>query len=116
MEAVAFISTLFQLEPYMDEAFLLQALHIMGEQNIVSIKVMRNKFTGEPANYGFINFDNDYSALLAMHKLNSKIIPNTNPVRATSFYKNYLIITVFRSEELDVFLKLINELSYADAI
>ena len=70
-----------QLEPYMDESFLRQALNTMGEDNIVSIKVMKNKITGENANYGFINFENDYSALLAMHKLNSKTIPNTNPVR-----------------------------------
>jgi RNA recognition motif-containing protein len=65
----------------MDESFLRRALHLMGEDNIVSIKVMRNKMTGETANYGFINFENDYSALLAMHKLNQKFIPNTNPVR-----------------------------------
>jgi len=50
----------------MDESFLSQALHAMGEENIVSIKVMRNKVTGEAANYGFINFGNDYSALVAI--------------------------------------------------
>jgi hypothetical protein len=70
----------------MDEAFLRRALQAMGEENIVSIKVMKNKMTGENANYGFINFENDYSALLAMHKLNSKVIPETNPVRAFKFF------------------------------
>ena len=74
----------------MDEAFLRKALEAMGEENIVSIKVMKNKMTGENANYGFINFENDYSALLAMHKLNSKVIPNTNPVIIFNF-KNYVI-------------------------
>ena len=68
----------------MDESFLRRALHTMGEDGVVTIKVMKNRFTGENANYGFINFENDYSALLAMHKLNQKIIPNTNPVRTFS--------------------------------
>lgn len=65
------------LEPYMTEEFLRNALNLMGEgENLVSIKVIKNKFTGEPASYGFINFDSDPSALMAMHKLNGKIIPN----------------------------------------
>jgi len=67
------------LEAYMDEGFLQSSLEQMGEHNVVSIKVMKNKFTGEPASYGFINFDNDNHALTAMHKLNGKVIPNTNP-------------------------------------
>ena len=68
----------------MDEAFLKRALHIMGEDNVVSIKVMKNKPTGDTSLYGFINFENDYSALLAMHKLNQKVIPNSNPVSGQS--------------------------------
>ena len=71
----------WQLESYMDEAFLQRSLEQMGENNVLSIKVMKNKFTGEPASYGFINFDNDHHALIAMHRLNGKIMPNTNPVR-----------------------------------
>ena len=70
----------FQLEPYMDEDFLRSSLALMGEDKVVSIKVIKNKFTGEPASYGFINFDCDPSALMAMHKLNGKIIPNSQPV------------------------------------
>lgn len=65
----------------MDEAFIQKSLETMGETNVISIKVMKNKFTGEPASYGFINFDNDHHALHAMHKLNGKIMPGTNPVR-----------------------------------
>ena len=64
----------------MDEDFLKQALFMMGEPNIASIKVIKNKFTGEPASYGFINFDSDPLALMAMHKLNGKIIPGSQPV------------------------------------
>ena len=45
-----------------------------------SSQVIKNKFTGEPASYGFINFDSDPAALMAMHKLNGKIIPNSTPV------------------------------------
>ena len=65
----------------MDEAFLMTALAKMGENMVASIKVMKNKFTGEPASYGFINFNSDHHALIAMHRLNGKVIPNTTPVR-----------------------------------
>ena len=70
---------------------------MMGETGVVSIKVMTNKFTGEPAGYGFINFDSDQTAIIAMHRMGGKvrmaifdnahhddsclfqIIPNSNP-------------------------------------
>jgi len=64
----------------MDEAFLMNALQASGEgTGLVSIKVIKNKFTGEPASYGFINFVTDHNALLAMHRLNGKVMPNSNP-------------------------------------
>jgi len=63
----------------MDEGFLKSGLEQMGEMNVLSIKVMKNKITGEPASYGFVNFDNDHHALIAMHRLNGKVIPNSNP-------------------------------------
>jgi len=49
------------------------------ETNVVSIKVMSNKATGEPAGYGFINFDSNQTAIVAMQRLGGKIIPNSNP-------------------------------------
>jgi len=67
------------LESYMDDAFLQTALSKMGENQLVSIKVMKNKFTGEPASYGFINFNSDHHALMAMHRLNGKVIPDSTP-------------------------------------
>lgn len=67
------------LENYMDEDFILKALQSMGETNVLSIKVIKNKFTGGAAGYGFINFISDNVALTCMHKLNGKIIPGTNP-------------------------------------
>ena len=71
---------ILQLESYMDDAFLQTALSKMGENQLVSIKVMKNKFTGEPASYGFINFNSDHHALMAMHRLNGKVIPDSTPV------------------------------------
>ena len=40
---------------------------------------MTIKFSDETAGYGFINFANDQAAVTVMHKLNGKIMPNTNP-------------------------------------
>jgi len=67
------------LEPYMDEKFLTNAMMALGQEGVVSIKVMTNKFTGEPAGYGFINFESDHRAILTMHRLGGKVIPNSNP-------------------------------------
>lgn len=67
------------LEPYMNEEFLGTAMMQLGQEGVVSIKVMTNKFTGEPAGYGFINFDSDQRAILTMHRLGGKVIPNSNP-------------------------------------
>eukprot|EP00091_Calanus_sinicus_P017635 TRINITY_DN38129_c0_g1_i1.p1 TRINITY_DN38129_c0_g1~~TRINITY_DN38129_c0_g1_i1.p1 ORF type:complete len:145 (-),score=36.96 TRINITY_DN38129_c0_g1_i1:292-726(-) len=74
------------LEEYMDEDFILKCLNAMGEtySGVISIKVVKNKFTGQHAGYGFINFVNDNFALTAMHKLNGKIMPNTNPRSGSS--------------------------------
>ena len=83
-----------QLESYMDESFLQSALEKIGQNNVISIKVMRNKFTGEPASYGFVNFDNDHQALMAMHKLNGKVVPNTNPVWSSSWSLSSLFFII----------------------
>ncbi|XP_049831136.1 tRNA selenocysteine 1-associated protein 1 isoform X1 [Schistocerca gregaria] len=66
------------LEPYMTESFIMSAFQRMGE-NPQNVKVMRNKYTGEPAGYCFVHFATDEAALNAMHKLSGKVIPNTNP-------------------------------------
>ena len=63
------------LEPYMDEKFLTNAMMALGQEGVVSIKVMTNKFTGEPAGYGFINFESDHRAILTMHRLGGKVKP-----------------------------------------
>lgn len=69
----------FQLEPYMTENFIIAAFHKMGE-NPQTVRLMRNKYTGEPAGYCFVNFMSDEQAIDAMHKLNGKPIPGTNPI------------------------------------
>ncbi|XP_040576093.1 tRNA selenocysteine 1-associated protein 1 [Lepeophtheirus salmonis] len=67
------------LEPYMDETFLNGAMMTLGQDGIVSIKVMNNRYTGQPAGYGFINFESDQKAIYVMHRLGGKVIPNSNP-------------------------------------
>uniref|UniRef100_A0A1B6EK19 tRNA selenocysteine-associated protein 1 n=2 Tax=Cuerna arida TaxID=1464854 RepID=A0A1B6EK19_9HEMI len=66
------------VEPYMTEGFIMTAFQRMGE-NPLNVKVMRNKVTGELCGYCFVHFENDDEAIKAMHKLNGKFIPNTNP-------------------------------------
>lgn len=39
----------------MTESFILAAFHRMGQRPL-AVKVMRNKFTGEPAGYAFVHF------------------------------------------------------------
>lgn len=51
----------------------------MGEQP-QTVRLMRNKYTGEPARYCFVNFLSDEQAINAMHKLNGKPIPGTNQI------------------------------------
>ena len=68
------------LEPYMTEEFLRNSLSLMGEEDsLVAVKIIRNKYTGALATYGFITFNSDAAALMVMHKLNGKIIPNSQP-------------------------------------
>ncbi|CRL06805.1 CLUMA_CG019605, isoform A [Clunio marinus] len=67
------------LQPYMTENFILAAFRKMGEDPL-TVKLMKNKFSGEPAGYCFVSFVTDEAAQLAMHKLNGKPIPGTNPI------------------------------------
>ncbi|GBP04678.1 tRNA selenocysteine 1-associated protein 1 [Eumeta japonica] len=51
----------------------------MGEDP-TTVRLLRNKYAGEPAGYCFVNFATDERAMDAMHKLNGKPIPGTNPI------------------------------------
>lgn len=63
----------------MTENFILAAFRKMGEDPH-TVKLMRNKYTGEAAGYCFVSFVTDDAAIDAMHKLNGKPIPGTNPI------------------------------------
>jgi RNA recognition motif-containing protein len=63
----------------MSENFILAAFRKMGEDP-QTVKLMRNKYTGDPAGYCFVSFQTDENAVDAMHKLNGKPIPGTNPI------------------------------------
>lgn len=63
----------------MTENFILAAFRKMGEDPL-TVKLMKNKFSGEPAGYCFVSFLTDENAVNAMHKLNGKPIPGTNPI------------------------------------
>lgn len=63
----------------MTENFILAAFRKMGEDP-QTVKLMRNKYTGDPAGYCFVSFKTDDAAIDAMHKLNGKPIPGTNPL------------------------------------
>lgn len=39
----------------MTESFIMAAFHRMGQRPL-AVKVMRNKFSGEPAGYAFVHF------------------------------------------------------------
>uniref|UniRef100_T1GQC1 tRNA selenocysteine-associated protein 1 n=1 Tax=Megaselia scalaris TaxID=36166 RepID=T1GQC1_MEGSC len=67
------------LEPYMTEMFIMEAFRKMGEKPL-TVRIMKNKYSGENAGYCFVNFLTDDAALDAMHKLNGKPIPGTSPV------------------------------------
>jgi RNA recognition motif-containing protein len=51
----------------MTESFILAAFRKMGEDPM-TVKLMKNKFTGEAAGYCFVSFVTDESAVNAMHK------------------------------------------------
>lgn len=62
----------------MNETFIMDAFRRMGE-SATGVIHKKNKFTGDPAGYCFVQFPTDEMALNAMHKLNGKVIPQTNP-------------------------------------
>lgn len=78
----------------MTESFIMNAFHKMGEQP-QTVKVMRNRYTGEPAGYCFVHFPTDEMALDAMHKLNGKVIPGSNPVRIYKILIKFLFIIYY---------------------
>lgn len=58
----------------MDETFIRQAFEFHDEK-VVSVKIIRNKATGQTLGYGFVEFLDGIAARDAMLKLNGKPIP-----------------------------------------
>lgn len=58
----------------MDESFIKRSFEMLGE-TVISVKVIRNKVTGQTLGYGFIEFPSSTAARDAMLKLNGKPIP-----------------------------------------
>ncbi|XP_031563267.1 tRNA selenocysteine 1-associated protein 1-like [Actinia tenebrosa] len=68
------------LDTYMDEVFVTNAFAAMGE-SVVSVKMIKNRTTGAPAGYCFVEFSDSASAQRALSKLNGLPVSGTNPVK-----------------------------------
>jgi len=66
------------LEQYMDGNFIADAYRKMGE-NVVSVRVIFDKYSGKEAGYCFVELDDAEAARRSMLNLNGKIIPNSKP-------------------------------------
>uniref|UniRef100_A0A673TUW8 tRNA selenocysteine 1-associated protein 1 n=1 Tax=Suricata suricatta TaxID=37032 RepID=A0A673TUW8_SURSU len=67
------------LEPYMDENFISRAFATMGE-TVMSVKIIRNRLTGIPAGYCFVEFADLATAEKCLHKINGKPLPGATPL------------------------------------
>ncbi|XP_039190246.1 tRNA selenocysteine 1-associated protein 1 isoform X3 [Crotalus tigris] len=74
------------LEPYMDENFISRAFATMG-QLVLSVKIIRNRLTGIPAGYCFVEFADLATAEKCLHKINGKPLPGATPTKR--FKLNY---------------------------
>ncbi|XP_017525251.2 tRNA selenocysteine 1-associated protein 1 isoform X3 [Manis javanica] len=77
---------ILRLEPYMDENFISRAFATMGE-TVMSVKIIRNRLTGIPAGYCFVEFADLATAEKCLHKINGKPLPGATP--AKRFKLNY---------------------------
>merc|ERR1712136_3532 len=62
------------LEPEMDETFVATAFLLIHEP-IVAVRIIKNRLTGDPAGYCFVEFPDEESAQRALLRLNGKQIP-----------------------------------------
>ncbi|XP_077991484.1 tRNA selenocysteine 1-associated protein 1-like [Glandiceps talaboti] len=68
------------LEMYMNEAFIANAFSTLGE-NVLRVKMIKNKFTGQAQGYCFVDFENQEAAERVLRKFNGKPVPMTNPMK-----------------------------------
>ncbi|XP_030075749.1 tRNA selenocysteine 1-associated protein 1 [Microcaecilia unicolor] len=74
------------LEPYMNESFITRAFATMGHI-VQSVKIIRNKATGHPSGYCFVEFPNQDTAEKCLHRVHAKFIPGATPPKR--FKLNY---------------------------
>ncbi|EDO32015.1 predicted protein [Nematostella vectensis] len=76
------MSTLWMgdLDQFADEAFVASAFAAMGE-SVASVKMIKNRITGGPAGYCFVDFGDTGTAQKVMSKLNGLPIPGSNPIK-----------------------------------
>uniref|UniRef100_A0A4W4EZK9 tRNA selenocysteine 1-associated protein 1 n=1 Tax=Electrophorus electricus TaxID=8005 RepID=A0A4W4EZK9_ELEEL len=74
------MSTLWMgnLESYMDEDFIVHAFATMREA-VKKVRLIRNKKTGDPAGYCFVDFADEATAERCLRKVNGKPIPGAMP-------------------------------------
>lgn len=74
------MSTLWMgnLEPYMDEKFIIRAFATMGEQ-VVNVRIIRHKMTGGALGYCFVEMTDEATAERCLRKINGKPLPGANP-------------------------------------
>ncbi|XP_075696536.1 tRNA selenocysteine 1-associated protein 1 isoform X2 [Rhinoderma darwinii] len=62
----------------MNEGFITRAFQTLGE-TALSVKVIRNRFTGALSGYCFVEFPDQASAARSLVNMNGKLIPGANP-------------------------------------
>ncbi|KAJ0003563.1 hypothetical protein NQD34_008661 [Periophthalmus magnuspinnatus] len=74
------MSTLWMgnLEPYMDEKFIIRAFATMGE-TVVNVRIIRHKMTGGALGYCFVEMTDEGTAERCLRKINGKPLPGANP-------------------------------------
>jgi len=65
-----------ELDPWMDENWLRQLWYSFGQT--VTIKMIRDKFSGMPAGYCFVTFNSPAAAMKTLNTFNGSPIPNTH--------------------------------------
>ncbi|XP_007253168.3 tRNA selenocysteine 1-associated protein 1 isoform X1 [Astyanax mexicanus] len=62
------------LDSHMDEDFICRAFAVMGEA-VVRVRIIRNKITGDPAGYCFVEFADEATAERCLRRVNGKPLP-----------------------------------------
>ena len=69
-----------ELDNYMSENFIVKAFEKVGSK-VVDVRVIRNKYTGLPAGYCFVDFGDGANIEAVMRRHNGHPIPQSDPLR-----------------------------------